>query len=591
MNQNEPEFLIRSRHVSYFQQHGQVFAYHNLFGYLLAMSPDLVDILEFHNGEVQTSDEVMARFCDDFEPGQLEEFLFIFRLYSCLVESEFEEKKSLWSMVPVRSRWVVYHQPTQDQLTLWRTDRDGNSTADAAPPWAARLWAEIDGETTLGDLVNRLADDPSFSKLEDAESQVLETLSEWAHYTRQYLKMAKGPVSQFGPEHKWPSYLRSTMPYAPWDPIHDSLSENPLESLATPIAPPHNYYETQINDAAYQFENVETTLSHLLRHPSPLLGGATFADRVVDALKQRGHLNADTRSIVEVGGGLGHLAAGVLTRLRDDDPDAFANISYKIVDMSPALRQAQEARLQEHGVADRVTWHMGNAEELDLPAESVDLLLSNEVIGDFTTVRLTREVVGLTEESDHSAAFESWSLETEQLLGKAGELLKGYDIPIRDAPEEFYFNVGAIGFIATVYELLKPGGSAFISEYGDPTRYPTPSTHLDHIEFSIHFGHLMHVGRTLGFEVDYDYLQDLIGINRNVETLATTRTYYRSLKAMLESFDIEFDKKAYTRQSMTELLSERLPLQHIGDVRFQPVDERCMGLAPHEFKALMLKKP
>ena len=32
-------------------------------------------------------------------------------------------------------------------------------------------------------------------------------------------------------------------------------------------------------------------------------------------------------------------------------------------------------------------------------------------------------------------------------------------------------------------------------------------------------------------------------------------------------------------------------LDAVGDVRFQPANERCIGLAPHEFKALFLRKP
>ena len=590
MSDDHPEMLLRSKFLTYHQQHGEVFAYHNYFGYLLGMSRDLVDLLEFHTIQLRTHEEVVERFGDQFEKEQLDEFITVFKLFSCLIDSELAEERSLWVMVPARSRWVVFHQPSPDQLSFWRTGPDDESVAEPTEPWAARLWAAVDGETKLEDIMATLWEDPSLAQIESPRKHVIRTLTGWVHHSRQYLKFAKAPLSKYGKEHQWPSYLRSTMPYPVWIPGRDPEPVNPLEAVATPINPPHEYYESEVSDAEEQFRNVETTLSHLFRSASPLLEGRSYSERVADSLIERGMLTDQTRVVVEVGAGMGHFAAGVLGRLRERDPAVFEQISYRIVDLSPTLREQQAALLAERGLADKVTWTAANAEELELEDDSVDLLLSNEVIGDFTTVKLTRKLLGLDQSMDPKEAMASWSEKTAEMLGESGRLLRTYELMVRDAPDEFYFNVGALRFLERAHRMLRPGGAAFITEYGDLTKYPIASTQLDHIEFSIQFGHLAQLLRGLGAKVEVEYVQDLIKLDRNARTLATTRTYYKSLRAMLASFGMELDKQAWSMDMFIALLDVRVQLGHIGDVRFEIVDERCMGLSPHEFKALLIRK-
>jgi hypothetical protein len=42
---------------------------------------------------------------------------------------------------------------------------------------------------------------------------------------------------------------------------------------------------------------------------------------------------------------------------------------------------------------------------------------------------------------------------------------------------------------------------------------------------------------------------------------------------------------------MTELLAGKIDAERIGDLRYDKIEDRLMGLVPHEFKALLLKKP
>ena len=591
VRKGDGDLVERSRHLGYFQQHGQVYAYHDLFGYLLSMSPDVVELLEYHHEAPRTRAQAEEAFAGRFEEGQLDEFLAVLELFSCLVEPGAREEDRLPDMVPVRARWVVTHQPAEDRLTFWRTDRAGVSSADSAPPWAARLWARIDGERTLRAIVAEIASDPSLASEPSPEQAVLSLVASWVHHDRQYLRFSKVPVSRYGQEHQWPSYLRSSMPFAPYDPAGDAPPRDPFDDVGVPIEPPHGYYEGEVDDAAHQFRDVETTLSHLFRAPSPILGGATYAQRVVAALVDRGYAGPSTRHILEVGAGTGDFAAGVLLELRKRFPDTFADVRYTILDLSPALRAAQAERLAKAGLADHVTWREGNAETVALPSSSFDLVLCNEVVGDFTTVKLTRELLGLAEDAPAEEAYQRWDEARMERLGEAGEIIRRFAIPLEDAPDDFFLNVGALRFVQNLYRVVEPGGAAYITEYGERLRYPVASTHLDHLEFSIHFGHLMHVAGEAGFLTELEYVQDLIGMDRSAETLATTRTFFTTLRAMLQSFGIELDKRAYTRKMLTELLGTALRLEDIGDLRFHPVDERCMGLSPHEFKALLLRRP
>ncbi len=596
MSTANPAPLMRSRHVTYFVQHGTIYAYHNLFGYIIAMSPDLAAFLEFHNrtavgGASRTREEADARFGKagqgEWDVAQLEEFTTVFRLFSCLVESDEAEATSVFAMVPVRSRWLVFYAPSPSEVTLWRTDREGRTLIDPLVPWASRLFLRLDGAATLSELTDELLADPdiasSLTALGDPREQVRREVQRWTHSSQQYCKLSKVPLAKFGKEHQWPSYLKSTMPYRPWDPAKDPGPVDALEPIGVPLNPPHEYYETEVRDAAEQFASVETTLSHLFRVPHPLLGNASYGERLADAFWMRGLFGPHVRRIVEVGGGLGHLAATLLTDLRTRAPELYEHVSYTIVDLSPALREAQKQTLAEAGVLERVAWRPGNAETMDFEPGSIDLLVSNEVVGDFTTVKLTRGLCGLDSDFD----------EPEFLPPPANDtiaFLRDHQVNLRDAPDPFFVNIGAMRFVATLATALAPGGGAYVSEYGEVARYPVASTQLDHLEFSIHFGQLAQVARHLGLETKVEYLHDLVGLDRSGRTLATTRTYFQNLRSMLASFDITLDKAAYTDAMFADLLGDQLDPETIGELRFDSVDERCMGLSPHEFKGLIVRR-
>jgi len=138
---------------------------------------------------------------------------------------------------------------------------------------------------------------------------------------------------------------------------------------------------------------------------------------------------------------------------------------------------------------------------------------------------------------------------------------------------------------------MRPGASAWITEFGEMGKWPVLSTHLDHPELSIHFGHLTLVSRAVGFETDFAFVMDLIDMRRDLEGLQTTRSYFKCLKALFAERGLQLDKVGYTREMFVALVGDKLQPGEVGEIGFDRIEDRLMGLVPHEFKALLLKKP
>jgi hypothetical protein len=368
------------------------------------------------------------------------------------------------------------------------------------------------------------------------------------------------------------------MPYPAWDPDRAPTPVDPLEPIATELSPPHEYYATKISDAEDQFDDVETTLSHLLRSPCTVSGQKTFGALLFESLVASELVHDGSRRIVEVGGGTGDLAADFLHALRVEKPELFEEVEYTILDLSPQLQEAQRRRLSQAGLEDKVTWIRTNAETMELAPGTVDLLLSNEAIGDFSTIRLESDTL----EQDDSG----FDPHQRAILDE----VRALDLPLDDAPDSFFINLGALRFLGRVEEALSEGGCAYISEFGEPDAYPVPSTHLDHLEFSIHFGHLRHVGRSLGLHGELVDLPDWLKLRTAAFTMTATRSYFRAIQTMMRSFGIELPKQAITRPELEKLAAGKLSLETIGSLRFAPAQSRIMGLVPQEFKALLLSR-
>ncbi|PIE20101.1 MAG: hypothetical protein CSA66_01405 [Proteobacteria bacterium] len=557
--------LRRSPYITTYAHMGEVYVYHNLTGFILKMSPDILAFLDEFE-QARKRDEVVEKYAGAFGDLEPETVLFTFLDYGCLTRRNYEQLQDIWKMVPVKGRWNVWRRNDDGTLTMYAAWGDRPLTKVRLDAKQTAAWDDIDGETSMIALRDKHGYDTMAS-----------LVKELAHHDVQALKLSPVKLSFYkGRQHQTPPYLTSSMPYAPYDPKTDPLPEAFEAQLS-----PEGYYRAEIEDADAQFDFTETTLSHLFRRPHKALAQRTYGQAMIEALVDRWELTAGPIKVLEIGGGLGWVARHVTETLQGKGFD----VTYDIMELSPTLAEAQRHNCE--GLP--ITTYMGDCLSDDFPGTDYDVVISNEMIGDLTSVKLTREQLHLNDEDDEdNVKFDAAVAAT----GLVGELIAKHVIPIGDAPPEFYLNVGAWQLVERLQGVMKPGGHAIITEFGEMARYPILSTQLDHPELSIHFGHLTFVARSVGFEADFEFVMDLLHLDRTVMGMVTSRSYYKALTAMLAEDGVELDKFGYTFGMVMQLLEDKgLALnKDVGDIRFDRIEDRLMGLVPHEFKALMLTK-
>lgn len=551
-----PDVLRRSAYLSTFVHRGAVYLFHDLYGYLLQMSPDLVEFLgQF--AEPRSAAEVVAAHKDRFE-GQAQEFVDVFYQQACLVEPDDDELSGIWPMIAVKGKWNVWRREG-DRVTLWTAWGERPVQRIELSAVETAMWDAMDGEIRLNELRAK------------HDATVLAALvHKLTHSDVQALKLSPFPMSMYAKRPSTtPSYLISTMPYRSWKP-GDSVEP------ATGDVETDAYYQA-IGDADAQFDHQETTLSHLLREPHPALHGTTYGAALVEGLARRDRLPARTIRVLEVGGGLGYVARAVCEALIARGLE----VTYTIQEISPKLAEAQRARTA--GLP--VTVVEGDALTAEHPADSFDLIISNEMVGDLPALQLTRPDVGLTADGGEVLP------EKLAALGRAGELVETLGVILDDAPEPFYLMTGALELVVRIARWLAPDGTAFVSEFGDRAKWPTLSLHLDHPELSTHFGHLEQAARTLGLDTKFEFIIDLLDFERTLKGLATTRSHFRALRAMVKTVGVDLPKLGYTPELLDAALGDKLDAATIGVLRWDRIEDRLMGLVPHEFKAVLFRKP
>ena len=540
-----PPHLRRSAHLSWFAHMGAVYLFHDTFGYLLQMSSDVADMIEAFGTGGDTM-AIMQRFAGRFDDADPREFVDVLHQHAVLVEPEDVEAEAIWPYVPIKGKWNVWRR-RGDRLTLYTAWGERPVTQIMLDADETAMWDAFDGEKRLGELRGRF----------DA-GKLGALVQRLTHSDVQALKLSLMPWSTYAKRPAMaPPYLSSTMPYAPWQP------GTPVPAQAELAA-----YHVGIANAHAQFDHQETTLSHLFRVPHPALGGKTYGARLVDALVDK--LPAGPLRVLEIGAGLGYVARDALARLKE----LGREVHYTIVELSPALADAQQ-KLLGH----KATWMIGDALTAKLDGE-FELIISNEMVGDLPARKLTRADIGLGPE-----AGEADRVKLREISDLAAD-----HVNVDDAPEPFYLQTGALELVAKLAKHLAPGGTMVVTEFGDRAKWPTLSTHLDHPELSTHFGHLQQVAKGVGLAAEIVFVIDLLDFERTQQGLATTRSHFRALGALFADAGLELPKIGYTPQLLSELVGDKLDLATVGELRWDKIEDRLMGLVPHEFKALIVTR-
>jgi SAM-dependent methyltransferase len=529
---------------------GAVYLFHDLYGYLMEMSPDIAAMIEAF-GEGLDTNEAIERYTGRFGDNDPRQFIEVLTAHAVLVDPSEDEIEALWAFVPIKAKWNVW-QRRDDRMTLWTAWGNKPVQQVFLDPEETKMWDAFVGEKRLIEMRHHYDND-----------KLLGLVRRLVHSNVQALKLSMMPWSLYAKRPQLaPAYLSSTMPYDPWQP-----------RTSVPVIPGlAEYHQTGIGNADAQFDHQETTLSHLLRVPHPALKNRTYGQTLVDVLVERGLVPDGRVRVLEIGAGLGYVAKDVIARLRGTGRE----VQYTIVELSPALANAQRER-----IGSDATWIEGDALEVQLVDGAFDLIVSNEMVGDLPAKKLSRADIGLEIAGTGTA---------DRAKVKAiCELAESVNLD--DAPEPFYLQTGAIELVARIARWLAPGGTAVVTEFGENAHYPKMSTHLDHPELSTHFGPLLQVARHQGLEANVEFVIDLLDFDRDEKGLATTRSHFRALRALAEQAGVDLPKIGYTRELLAHTVANKLDLDQIGELRFDRIEDRLMGLVPHEFKALLAKKP
>ena len=237
-------------------------------------------------------------------------------------------------------------------------------------------------------------------------------------------------------------------------------------------------------------------------------------------------------SVVEVGGGTGSLMTAFL--------DVVPLTDLTLVDISPFFSARQREVLADRGAfrfvtSDAAAYFRGRQ-------RPVDLVLSNENIGDFSTV------TGIRRRELDSVLCSG--RENQSPLGQVAEAVRRYGLDLADAPDPFHSNLGAVRYLEALAPVAR---RVFLSEHSCDPVLPEPYTFLPlpagdgypreiplkgHSEYTIHFGHLTQVAEVLGYRVRRLHLAELVGLRTDpgLQAMARVRSTASETAELVHEF-------------------------------------------------------
>lgn len=471
---------------------------------------------------------------------------------------------------PIQNPAVAYRSPTGDLLVVrtsmaQRIFSPGMAELpkvieETLEPLAAALFQSADGTKTLAEIFETLPSrrgtnprtDEDFRKAVDFLTQP----------QRQLIKFTSD-ISDLG------------NPYLPYNIVPRNMyrsSQSSTEDSAGVI----EFHSLGIENASWEFDFVEPTINHGFRFSSDALGGLNYGARFCVSTLRPEVLplfgRSDRIEVLEVGGGTGTFAKSFIEHARASQAKYNGvSINYQIADLSPVLMQSQREQLSSVGPP--IQHFHQDATELNIPGRTFDLIIANEVIADFPVAAVTRQVDG------------KWQ-------GAGAADVEKYGLADESAPNSFLLNTGAFRFLERAWEHLTPGGTLIVTEYGDEFDYPVQAYHLNHEEFSIHFGHLKKCAEQIGFKCQLLALQDFLEIDDQTLMLDGQEEQIMCLNHVFkkhgQSLPFALISEREFRTNHQELV-ERLDLTGIS---FSPLSNGFhFGPKLGQFMVLLMNKP
>lgn len=333
-----------------------------------------------------------------------------------------------------------------------------------------------------------------------------------------------------------------------------------------------DFHLHDIEDAGWEFDQIEPTVNHCFRFPHEALGGLDYGSRFcLSTLRpevvplMNGSYELD---VLEVGGGTGSFARSFIKQAASLNA---TNIKYHILDLSPALMENQRKILS--GLLPASRHFQQDATEFDIPGHTFDLIISNEVIADFPVAPLRRS-------NDRE-----WE-------GEGAYYLDKYDLSDKDAPDSFVVNSGVFRFIERAWKHLKPGGTLVVSEYGAEELYPTQCYHLNHEEFSIHFGHVAACASKVGFQCRLLTLKEFLGLNDEVLVLNGREEHLLCLNHVFKNYGQVLPYAVISKSDFEQRCRSIVEETGLIGYSFSPLNKGYhFGPGIKDFLVLIMNKP
>ena len=470
---------------------------------------------------------------------------------------------------PIQNPALVYHESgewilirTSMKETVYSRKRD--ELPAIVEEKLSRLCADVlllsDGSKTLRQIFSALRGEATDANiLQDADFRT----------ALDFLTTQERQLIKFTPELESIPEPFAWVNIVPRNLYHSDRKDQPRSDSSTETI--IDFHLHDIEDAAWEFDLIEPTLNHGFRFPHEALGGLDYGSRFcISTLRPEVVPLLNTSSqleMLEVGGGTGTFARSFLKQAASLNG---TSVNYHLLDLSPTLMQNQRKILSEV-LPEHQHFHQ-NATEFDLPDHTFDLIISNEVIADFPVAPVRRN-------------GEKWE-------GDGASFVDKYDLAVKDAPDSFMVNAGAFRFLERAWKHLRPGGTLIVSEYGAEHDYPVQCYHINHEEYSIHFGHLAACAKKIGFQCQLLPLKEFLPLNDEVLVLNGREEHLLCLNHVLKNYGrtlpyavipkSDFEKECQAVVAETQLIGYSFSPLHKG---------YHYGPNLKDFLVLIMKKP
>lgn len=590
--------LFLSPNIDYFQNGDDFFVYHNLYGYILKMSEDLVDFLEFFHDGPKDAEAVTAQFGEVFDADTLNNFLSVFRPLSCLLpDDEFEPKKT-HDMYPTLARWIAVDQTDPKAIVIYAFDTQSQNqimkiSLDA---WESRLWGYIKGDKSVGDIAAIIAEEDA-QPVDEVELRIACSLALWTHSSVQAVKLSAEPCANFkGRRFGVPPYLISTMPYEKVTSLVRTRVDEKgeiLEKWEEPVRCKPTHLEIiDIDAKTLEDDKNCARLSSLLAMPHPVLSNRSYGKAVYDVISKYAPI-MDNCKILEIGGGLGDTAKNFIQSCK-------CPVNYTIFTPDDAHAELLKNILKD---IENIRILSGDIDKIAdiLNGETFDIIYSDEFLANLPAVNVRK--MSLDGDEDEEEADDdrpddgelkpAHAADNNKITfigeGDAVQLIFKYKLNLCDAPEDFILNSGSLRLIGNLSKLATFRTQMFLIEFGEDIKYPVQTVEDGKITYSQHFGILKQAAQKLGFLASSSYWMEELDLQRDIKMFATTRSQFKTLRQLLADHDVALERKPYTQPEFEELL-KKAGRTSVVEVNYEPAEDRISGLVPHAYKMLRIYK-